>query len=431
MKFVCSTVFLFVLSCSAFADLKVSNRTTAGGQTFTTTVLIKPGKIRGETAFAPGFSIVTIQDCASHQLIQVNDRARSFMSPDTSGDTQTPGDTGVGGNQVTVTADQQDTGEHKILFGYNARRMKGTITAVGSGSCSTNLHATTDGWYIDVPEAQSCAPSYNQLLRTGMQNGCDGVILKPSGVEKPGFPLVLDTTVETNNGPMTIHQETTDVSKAALDPVRFEVPAGYTKVNSYQALMGFGAPQKQNTTQDAPGSTLASGTQAAGAVVPTTVPPAQKRTLRIGVAQVSNLTGGSLQTDTWQQELVNDIDFLGAKAVVLAAAPTDREGTLAEAQDRGCDYVVFTDVIDFKSVGVGEKIGNVLNRGGIGGVGGTGQGRVEISAVVRVFQPNNVVPVLDRSEDFRQNDAGATTRGLLHTEARDVMLALQKLQSAK
>ena len=427
MKFVCSTVFLFVLSCSAFADLKVSNRTTAGGQTFTTTVLIKPGKIRGETAFAPGFSIVTIQDCASHQLIQVNDRTRSFMSPDTSGDTQTPGDTGVGGNQVTVTADQQDTGEHKTLFGYNARRIKGTITAVGSGSCSTNLHATTDGWYIDVPEAQSCAPSYNQLLRTGMQNGCYGVILKPSGVENPGFPLVLDTAVETKNGPMTIHQETTDVSKAALDSVLFEVPAGYTKVNSYQALMGFGAPQKQNPTQDAPSS----GTPVAGAVAPATIPTAQKKVLRIGVAQVSNLVSDSLQTDGWQQELVNDIDFLGAKAVVLAAAPDDREGTLAEAQERGCDYVVFTDVIDFKSVSVGEKIGSVLNRGGLGGVGGTGQGRIEISAAVKVFQPNNVVPVLDRSEDFRQNDAGATTRGLLHTEARDVMLALQKLQTGK
>jgi hypothetical protein len=48
-----------------------------------------------------------------------------------------------------------------------------------------------------------------------------------------------------------------------------------------------------------------------------------------------------------------------------------------------------------------------------------------------VFEPDNVVAVFDGNEDFRQNDAGATAKGLMHTEAREVMLQLKKLQSPK
>jgi hypothetical protein len=155
----------------------------------------------------------------------------------------------------------------------------------------------------------------------------------------------------------------------------------------------------------------------------------KKKLPRIGVAQVNSIATPSLATDGWQQELVDDIDFLGGQGVILNGDPNDREGTMAEAKDRNCDYLIFTTVTNFKSVGVGEKLGNVLGRGGLGGVGGAGQGRVELSAEVKVFQPDNVVPVFDGNEDFRQNDAGATARGLMHTEAREVMLQVKKLQS--
>jgi hypothetical protein len=157
----------------------------------------------------------------------------------------------------------------------------------------------------------------------------------------------------------------------------------------------------------------------------------KKKVLRIGVAQVNSIATPALATDGWQQELVNDVNFLGGQGVILSADPNDREGTMAEAKDRNCDYLIFTTVTNFKSVGVGEKLGSVLGRGGLGGVGGTGQGRVELSADVKVFQPDNVVPVFDGNEDFRQNDAGATAKGLMHTEARDVMLQLKKLQNPK
>jgi hypothetical protein len=56
---------------------------------------------------------------------------------------------------------------------------------------------------------------------------------------------------------------------------------------------------------------------------------------------------------------------------------------------------------------------------------------VEISADVKVFQPDNFTPVLDGNNVFRGNDAENTAKGLMHTEARTVMLQIRNLQAPK
>jgi hypothetical protein len=73
----------------------------------------------------------------------------------------------------------------------------------------------------------------------------------------------------------------------------------------------------------------------------------------------------------------------------------------------------------------------VFNRGGVGGVGGAEQGRVQIDAEVKIFQPDKDVPVLDGQTNFRGNDADYTAKGLMHTEARTVMLQIKNLQEKK
>ena len=437
-----SIALALLLAGTAFADVKVSNRATTAGQSFNSTVLIKAGKIRSESSGTPGLTIVTIQDCSTHRLIQINDRTRSFMSMEipVNGQEQTTSGAATNTGGVTLEVNEEDTGERKTYFGYTARHIKGTITAEGNASCSTNMHATTDGWYIDIPEAQGCPTEHHMLLAL-QESGCGGgVRTKISGVERSGYPVVLDTTVESRGTPVTTHQETTELSTATLDPTLFEVPAGYTKVNSYQALMGLAAPENSKVgmsgqppdqmfpqTPNNGGATAATDSGQANAGHAT----GEKKKLRIGVAQVTSIVSQSLATDGWQQELVNDINFLGAEGVVLSGDPNDREATLEEAKERKCDYVVLTTVTTFKSVSVGEKIGSVLGHGGLGGVGGSGQGRVEIGAEVKVFQPDSAVPIFDGNDDFRQNDPDGTAKGLLHTEAREVMLRLRKLQSAK
>jgi hypothetical protein len=331
-----------------------------------------------------------------------------------------------------VNVSEKDTGERKTFFGYTARHIKGTIATEGSGACKSNLNATTDGWYVDLPDLQGCQPKYDQNFRSGMERGScsDNVTVKFSGVEKLGFPVVLDTTVDHDGRPTTIHQETTDLSTAPLDASLFEVPAGYKKVNTYQELMGFGVPPAQGAA--ATGQYSGIGSPAPVNPTPAApVAPSPAKKLRIGIAQITSAVSASLETDGWQQELVNDLGFLGAQGVILNSDANDREATMAEAKDKNCDYAVFTTVTNFKSASVGEKIGSVLNRGSLGAIGGTGQGRVELSASVKVFQPDNVVPILDATSDFRQNDPSATATGLLHTEAREVMLQLRKLQTAK
>jgi hypothetical protein len=69
------------------------------------------------------------------------------------------------------------------------------------------------------------------------------------------------------------------------------------------------------------------------------------------------------------------------------------------------------------------------SKGGLGGVGGNAHGRVEISANVRIFQPDVFTPALDGSSDFRGNDVDNTAKGLMRTEARTIMLELKKFES--
>ena len=157
---------------------------------------------------------------------------------------------------------------------------------------------------------------------------------------------------------------------------------------------------------------------------------AKTRTLKIGITAITSSTDQSLSVDGLQQELANDINFLGGKSIILAADPNDRDAANEQAKQQGCDYLVFTEINNFKTASVGQKLGSVLNsKGGLGGVGGNAHGRVEISANVRIFQPDVFTPALDGSSDFRGNDVDNTVKGLMRTEARTIMLELKKLES--
>lgn len=446
MGFRCAAFLVVVLSYTAFADLRSTNRTTVAGQTFSSTVLIRQGEIREEAATLPGLSSTTIQDCAGHRLIQLNDRARTYLLTEmAAADTKAPasGNSATAGT-ITLNVNEQDTGERKQLFGYTARHVKGTITAEGGASCNGTFNVASDGWYIDVPEIQGCVSPDRQILRIQMQQeGCNSrIVLKASGLDKLGYPVILDTTLEAKGSAVTVHQQTADLVTATLDPSLFEVPTGYRQVQTYQELMNVGvgenpatvASAQQSGGQNFPPVTRSGVNEngsgvVAGASGATT--DKKKSPLRIGIAQVTSTTDLSLSVGGLQQLLVNDINFLGGQAVLISADPNDRDATLEQARQQRCDYVIFTNITNFKEASVGQRLGSVLGRGGLGGVGGSGQGRVEITAEAKVFQPDNDIPVIDGNEDFRQNDADSTAKGLMQLEARDVMLQIRKLQTTK
>ena len=435
---------LCLVSSIAVADLKSSTKVTVAGQSFNTTVLMKQGKIRSDANFIPGFSTVTIQDCASQRMIQINDRTHTYMVTElgSANNQESPGAAQDASGTVTLRVSQQDTGERKQMLGYTVRHIRGTIASEGgSGACHGDFRAITDGWYVDLPATQGCTSPGGEMLHNQMRkDGCkDRIIVKASGQENPGYPILLDVTTNEKQGSVTVHQETIELSTSSLDldPALFEVPAGYSQVQSYEDLAGFKAssmigvlPGQQPTKSSAPSNAgVASDNSNTGQTSNPTA--AKKRAIRIGVVQIASTVENSFSTDGLQQELVNDLNFLGATGVVISTDPHDREAALEQARQQGCDYVVFTTINGFRTASVGERLGSVFNRGGLGGVGGSGQGRVELNAEVKVFQPDGATPLFDGDVNFRQNDADATARGLMQTEARNVMLQIKKLQSPK
>src|SRR5438309_8189566 len=207
-------------------------------------------------------------------------------------------------------------------------------------------------------------------------------------------------------------------------PVLAEIPAGYSQQYSYGITPRFSADNTMAALQSDQSSTSSDSHPRAtddSKIGKNANPaPAKRRPTRIAVVQIASTVESSFSTDGLQQELVNDLNFLGGQAVVLSSDPHDREAALEEAKEKGCDYVVFTTINGFRTASVGQKLGSVFNRGGLGGVGGNGQGRVELNAEVKLFQADGATPLFDGDTNFRQNDADATARGLMKTEARNV-----------
>ena len=440
MKFTLFALICF-FSCAAFADLKFTNRVTTQGHTAQTTTLVKQGKIRVNAGTTPD-GLTIIFDCVGNRMIQVNARARTYFTTPLDSSLNAPVSNGSSNDSgiVNLHVEEQDTGERKSLFGYSARHIKGTVTAeAGAGACSKNFSLTTDGWYIDAPATQACASASRELILNRLrQPGChDHFVAKHTGVEDPGFPIMVDAELSTDNGmKIGIHQEGSDLATTTLDPALFEIPAGYTQVHSYRDLTA-----TQNSTVGAQ-SGLPSGLNFPPVAGPngngkgviagaTHAAPVSTGPLKIGITQITSGVDQTLSVEGLQQELMNQINFLGGKAVLIPADPNDRDAANEQAKQQGCDYVIFTELTNFKTASVGQKLGSVLNRGGLGGVGGTGHGRVELSANVKVFQPDVFTPVLDGTSDFRGNDADNTAKGLMHTEARTVMLELRKLHAPK
>src|SRR5215472_5717051 len=103
MGFRCLAFLVVALSCTAFADLRSTNRMTIAGQSFTSTVLIRQGKIREEASTLPGLSSVTIQDCAGHRVVRLNDRAHTYLVTEMSaGDAGSPASQRATAGTVTL-----------------------------------------------------------------------------------------------------------------------------------------------------------------------------------------------------------------------------------------------------------------------------------------------------------------------------------------
>lgn len=247
-KFIKSATLALALFCSAsvaLADLKITTRSTASGQSATSTTYIKGARQRTE-----GLGYTTIYQCDLKRMIQINDKTRSYLITPLAGDaaSKTPGTQKAGarrGGVVTYTTTATDTGERKDVLGLKARRIKSKVVVQATeGACNTmNMEMETDGWYVDLPGGQNCQSQAASSFDTGQSECVDEVRYKTEGVANTGYPVMTTTSIKFNMGegsaaipPSSSTQEVTEVSTATLDQSLFEIPAGYREVKSSQEL---------------------------------------------------------------------------------------------------------------------------------------------------------------------------------------------------
>ena len=253
MRSVSLVVALFCSAAVALADVKITTRTTAGGQSLTSTTYIKGSRQRTE-----GMGYTSIYQCDLKRSIQINDKTRTYLITPLGGGSAAaaagPGGQGAGkarrGGVVTYTTTATDTGERKQVLGLTARRVKTRVVISASeGACNPmNMEMETDGWYVDLTGGLNCgADGSNTPMFPVDQSECvDEVRFKTEGTAKLGYPVETTTKMKFNTGDEEVPaiatptssstQEVVDISTATLDAALFDVPAGYREVKTMQEL---------------------------------------------------------------------------------------------------------------------------------------------------------------------------------------------------
>ena len=364
---------LMLTSAIASADTKIKSRQTSGGQTYENTSYIKGKRQRSETNNG---QMIMIQQCDLRRNIQIMPQAKVYMiqpyddpsaarTPTTTTGTAAAQPTEVRkGGVVTSTVTTKDTGERKQMFGYTARHIITTMEMKSSpDACSTvNTKMEIDGWYIDAAFALDCDSSRAYTgYKPKASGGCqDRYETKQIGLARKGFPVWEKTTMFGPNGTESFSttNEVVEFSQATLDPSLFDVPEGYRQVEDFASAFSAAASTPEADT------TSTSNTSSVPTAPTTTQPnatanqPGPKRAgvIRLGVPAVKT---GNVAEGMNAAELaaaVRNTLLQNLTSGNVEVVPIDATGGAAiqsEAQQKECDYVVYTNVSHKKGGGGG------------------------------------------------------------------------------
>jgi hypothetical protein len=425
---------LLTISGVASADTKVKSRQTMGGQTYENTSLIKGKRQRTETNNG---QMIVIQQCDLRRNIQIMPQAQAYMiqpydqpagANSAAPNPATPGSQPTAvkkGGLVTSTVTTRDTGERKQMFGYTARHIITTMETKSSpDACSQqNTKMEIDGWYIDAAFALDCDSSRAYTnYRPQANGGCqDRYETKQVGNAKQGYPVWQKTTMFGPNGAESFSSinEVIEFSQATLDPSLFDVPAGYREVQDFASAFSANAATSEpaNTSNPNPGAT-SNPTSATTQPVNTAAEVGKKRegVIRIGVAAVKtgNLGEGLNANDVAlavQNALMQSLKTGNVEAVPIQAKL--QSAIDAEAQQKECDYVVYSNVAHKK--GGGGGFGSVFGSSAASVVGsaiGHGAGTaaaITTNAVVSASITENIKAKDELTLDVRLESPGSGT----------------------
>jgi hypothetical protein len=362
----------------ASADTKVKSRQTSGGQTYENSTYIKGKRQRSETNNG---QMIMVQQCDLRRNIQIMPQAKAYIiqpydepassnAPSSGGSTSQPTAVKKGG-VVTSTVTTRDTGERKQMFGYTARHIITTMVMDSSpDACSpVKNKMEIDGWYIDAAFAFECDSQRAYMPhRPQASGGCrDRYETKQIGMAKKGFAVWEKTTMFGPNGTESFSNinEVIEFSQATLDPSLFDIPAGYREVNDFASAMSstYAAEAADNSTSDSSSSAnlTSAANQPSNAAASSEVGKKREGVVRLGIAAVkADKVGEAMNARDLalavQNTLTQNLKSTNVEVVTIQATGAAIQ---AEAQQKECDYVVYTNVSHKKGGGgFGSMLGS-------------------------------------------------------------------------
>jgi hypothetical protein len=421
MRIALAILFSLGVTVVAQGDIKVRTKTTFGGTTVEGTTYIKGARQRASQGVRGAMSFDTIYQCDLKRIIHINDRAKKYFVTPLEGETAASpverpqadkaGPTRRGG-VITYTTTVTDTGERKDLFGFKARRIKTAMTADSTpDACNpTKMRVESDGWYIDLEYGLYCSSDkpYVPPIASGPRPECqDEIRFKTTGSARLGYPVLLNTTIYGQDGRTTATTlEVVELSAETLDASLFDIPAGYAQANGFQELMG--VPSVGTMSEPRPQAT------------PSDVQTKRPGEIRVGVVAINNKTDRSVSTDTVRSSLIGNITGSGIEAVPLDS--TSPAAIEAEARQKGCDYILYTDIAELKKSG--SKAGGLLGRAT--GVG-IAKERFEAHLDFRLFATGSTSPQLTSSSKSKEEGPELVSlSAAAGQEAKTVVSEIQK-----
>ena len=199
---------------SLHADWKVTTVTTSGDTRSIETEYFKNGMRRWDNT-----SHVSVLDQPGIRSINWSVEKREYLIQHSS----RPRQATESGPAIVIDVETTDTGERRIIFGREARRL---ITVERRSDSETR----TDGWYID---SQSLPPPFQRyrvaVLTSGPSQLQPRIEINRRGIERTGIPV--SAVMTSTTGSLTAI-EVTDLFEGELDPALFQAPPGFRRVGN-------------------------------------------------------------------------------------------------------------------------------------------------------------------------------------------------------
>ena len=432
---------------TALADVKIKSKQTMAGQSYENTTYIKGKRQRSEQM---GGMTVSLTQCDLRRSVQLNPNAKTYMVNPFADNTQaTPQKTtavtdknGVvqTGGTITATVTTKDTGERKQMFGFTARHLIITMEYMSSpDACNKmNTKMQTDGWYIDAEFVLDCDYGYTGGGYTSNRNGgCqDKYAYKTIGTAKRGYPVYEKMTMFDESGKETYSMvtEVVELSKATLETSLFEIPSDYREARDASEMYAASSTSSMSRTagvtssmslpdDDAPATSgLANSIKGSSQTeTPAAIAgPKKAGVIRIGVAEVKTGKVGSGITAADLAAAVRNtyVSFLKVPNIEVVTLDARLASAIeSEAQQKECDYVIYSTVSHKKGGGgfgmfktIAPVLGSVVPMAGAaGGVAGHVAGSVASTAIMTAAGVSGNVKSKDEiTLDFKLNKLGGT-----------------------